>query len=90
MLKLLIRSVAWTRQDYNLDEGKVEDLSKVLEESKFTSENERNGELDQELNLYPSPETTLGRRTKGQHLSYTEKLHILKLHKYQSWTEDKI
>ena len=90
MLKLLIRSVARTGQDDKLDEGMVEDLSKALEESKFTSEEEQDDEMSQELNLYPSPEMTLDRRTKGQHLSYAEKLHIMKLHKYQSWMEDKI
>ena len=68
----------------------VKDLNKALEESKFTSEEEQDDEINQELNLYPSSEIILDRRTKGHHLSYAEKLHIMKLHKYQSWTENKI
>ena len=74
-------SVAWTNQDERFDEEKVKDLSKTLEESKLTSDDAPEEQENAELTVYPSSETTLNWRIKGQHLSYTEKLHIMKLHK---------
>ena len=90
MLKILIWSVTWTNHNERFDEEMVKDSSKTLEESKLTSDDAPEEQENAELTVYPIPETTLNWRIKGQHLSYTEKLHKMKLHKCQSWTKSKI
>ena len=77
ILKILIRRVAWTNQDERFDEEMVKDLSKTLEESKLSLDDASEEQVDAELTVYPSPETTLNWRIKGEHLSYTGNLIYL-------------
>ena len=90
MLNLLIRSVAWTEQDYQPDRLAVEELRKALEESKLEKEDASRGDENKWIRLFPSAEITLSKRSKGQHLSYTEKLHIMNMHKHQGLQENEI
>ena len=83
MLNLLIRSVAWTEQDYQPDREVVKELRKALEESKLDRGDASGGDENKWIRLFLSAEITLSKRSKGQHLNYTEKLHIMNMYKHQ-------
>ena len=91
MVNLLIKSVTWTEQDNQPEREEVERLRKDLEEIKLVEEGEASMDgKNKWLKLYPNPEVTLSERSKGQHLSYAEKLHIMCMHRYQGWPKDEI
>ena len=90
LLNFLIRSVAWTEQNYQIDIDAVEELRKVHEDSKLDKEDASRGDNNKWIRLFPSAEITLSKRSKGQHLSYTEKLHIMNMYKHQGLQENEI
>ena len=90
MLDLLIMSAARTEPDYQPDNEAVEELRKAFEDSKLSTEVEPINDDNILIKLFPSADITLSKRSKGQNLSYTEKPHIMNLHKHQSLPEDEI
>ena len=90
MLNLLIKNVVPTESDYQPDKEAVEELGKAFEDSKLNTEDEPINDENILIKLFPSADITLSKRSKGQHLSYIEKLHIMNMDKHQSLPEDKI
>ena len=90
MLNLLIKKVVPTEPDYQPDKEAVEELRKAFEDSKLSTEDELINDENILIKLFPSADITLSKRSKGQHLSYTEKLHIVNMDKHQSLPEDEI
>ena len=90
MLNLLTKKVVPTEPDYQPDKEAVEELRKTFEDSKLSTENEPINEESILIKLFPSADITLSKRSKGQHLIYTEKLHIMNMDKHQSLPEDEI
>ena len=90
MLNLLIKNVVRTEPDYQPDKEAVEELRKAFEDSKLNTEDEPINDDNILIKLFPSKDITLSKRSKGQHLSYTEKFHIINMDKYQSLPEDEI
>ena len=68
----------------------MEELRKVHEDSTLDKEDASGGDDNKWIGLFPSAETTLSKRSKGQHLSYTEKLHIMNIYKHQGLQENEI
>ena len=90
MLNLLIKNVVRTEPDYQPGKEAVEELRKAFEDSKLNTEDEPINDDNILIKLFPSEDITLSKRSKGQHLSYTKKLHIINMDKYQSLPEDEI
>ena len=90
MLNLLTKNVIRTEPDYQPYKEAVEELRKAFEDSKLNTEDELINDENILIQLFPSADFTLSKRSKGQHLSNTEKLHIMNMDKHQSLQEDEI